>query len=148
MFCILAWALACKFSQLNDQLNDLKDLKDIDLRIFGIRHSLVCQAVWQLEEYFQNIMLLCVSYIFVGAIDFSACAFSAFNGSEYNEGIFETAQLAVAFVLLDAICNVAERLKDKVLFYFYLLCQYFTKLIWRARTKNNITAHYSRICTI
>ena len=63
LFCILACALARKFSQLKDQLDDLKD-NYIDLGVFSVRHSLVCRAVWQLKEYFQNIMLMVISCVF------------------------------------------------------------------------------------
>ena len=67
MFCILAWALACKFSQLNNQLKDLKD-KNGDLCVFSVRHSLVCQAVLKLQQYFQNVLLALICYIFLGTI--------------------------------------------------------------------------------
>ena len=121
MFCILASALACKFSQLDDQLNDWKG-EDVDLGVFGVRHLLVCQAVWQLEDYFQNVMLLSISCIFVGAINCSSYAYSQFSipNPNYASAILEMVEVVVAFVLMDAICYVAECLKDKVSLEFFI----------------------------
>ena len=113
MFCILAWALACKFSQLNDQLDDLKD-SDIDLSVFSVRHSLVCRAVWQLEEYFQNTMLLAIICIFVGAIQSSFCVYKEFRDADYNIVVQQICEVTLVFFLLDAVCYVAECLKEKV----------------------------------
>ena len=127
LFCILAWALACKFSQLNDQLDDLKD-NDVDLGVFSVRHSLVCRAVWQLEEYFQNIMLLAISCIFIGAIGCSSFVlYKAFLDANYNYAVQLIAEVTVAFFLLDAVCYVAECLKDKVS--FQLIRKRLTNLI-------------------
>ena len=114
MFCIMAWTLACKFSQLSDQLNDLND-KDVDLRVFSVRHSLICQAVWKLQQYFQNVMLLSISCIFGGAINGSSSAYFYFDReTDYKFAILQMVEVGGTLVVLDAICYTAERLKDKV----------------------------------
>ena len=113
MFCILAWALACKFSQLDEQLNELRS-KDVDLGVFSVRHLLVCEAVGQFEKYFQNIMLVSISIIFTQAINLSSHAYFFFEKGMYTVMAAYLLEGVVALVLLDAICNVAERLKDEV----------------------------------
>lgn len=118
MFCILVGTLACKFSQLNDQLNDLK-YNDVDLGIFSLRHSLICQVVWELQLYFQNIMLLSISCIFTGAINGCSNAYFYFSRQiDYTYAILQMVEVAAAFVVLDAICYASERLKNKVLLFF------------------------------
>ena len=111
MFCLLAWSVACRLSQLDDQL---KNLKGSDVRVVGVGHSLVCQAVWQLEEYFQITMLLTTGCIFVGIINNCFYSYTSFDEDNYIRAAVHLFQVAVKFVLLDAICYSAERLKDQV----------------------------------
>lgn len=115
MFCTLAWALVRKFSQINDQLNDLKE-PDVDLRACSVRHSLVCQAVWQLEQYFQNIMLISISCIFVGAVNDSFFSYFYFGRGMYVKAAVFAWEVAYRFFWIDAVCYVAGRLKDEVKF--------------------------------
>ena len=115
MFCILAWALACKFSQLDNQLKDLKD-KNGDLCVFSVRHSLVCQAVLKLQQYFQNVLLALICYIFLGTISYSYFTYCEFCTGNYKYATVLFSHVITKFLVLKAICYVAECLKEKVLY--------------------------------
>lgn len=112
MFCTLAWLLACKFRQISDQVNDSKC--GHQLRAISDRHLLVCQAVDQLDKYFRNILLIVTCCIFIGAINDSFSCYWQFGQANYEMALIFAFETVLDFLLLERICNAAERLKDEV----------------------------------
>ena len=116
MFCTLGLVLAMYFEEIAMQIDNfslhLPNLKE-RLNEWSVAHSLVCNAIRQLEEYFGNVLLLSVCCIFTGSINFAVFSYSVFW-----ENVF-SCLVHVFFVLkyftcLYVICYVAESLKDQV----------------------------------
>ena len=74
MFCTLGLALAMHFEEIATQIDNvslhLPNLKE-RLNEWSVAHSLVCNAIRQLEEYFGNVLLLSVCCIFTGSTNFA-----------------------------------------------------------------------------
>ena len=83
------------------------------IKVWAEQHSLISQAIYQLEKYFQNIMMVHISCIFVGTISY--CVFILLGIAQFNfkTSIFCEAVL-IRFVVLNAVCYAAERLKNQV----------------------------------
>ena len=115
----LAWSLSELFAEIYQEMERaFAGRRDVGrtVQASGVRHSTVCQAVWKLEEFFQNIMLVSVAYIFVSSINFCyAILYRTIKGDFANAAIFLYA-VVIRYVLINAVSQVTERLKNKVHF--------------------------------
>ena len=132
LLCILAWILSELFAEICKEMErafaDGRDAGRI-VQMSGVRHSLVCQAVWTLEAFFQNIMLVNVACSFTSCISFFVLILD-----ELGRGRFATAVVFLLggltrFVILEAVGHFAVRLKHKVLIVSQIvLCKFLINL--------------------
>ena len=117
--CTLTWNLSELFAQICKEMErafaEGQDVGHI-AQESGVCHSLICQAVWRLEEFFGNVMLVDVACIFVSCINFCVLLLD-----DLGNGIFTTWATYLfgalsRFIALEAIGSSAERLKNKVHF--------------------------------
>ena len=128
MFCIFAWTLAKHFEEMEKKIDNINIIdKKIDnisvqqedanavLISLSVYHSLVCQAVWQLENYFKHILLLSISCIFVSVVLYSFSVIEV-GSRNYTFSAVRLFEIVSLFVILDTICYVADLMKNKVIF--------------------------------
>lgn len=129
---ILAWTLSELFVQICKEMEraftDGGDVGRI-VQESGVRHSLVCKAVWNLGGYFKNIILVNIVHIFVGSIVACFAILSRIKQGNFATAVSYSFLLLLRFVLLDAIGHFAERLKDKVHFLANWPCKLFVSLV-------------------
>ena len=116
---ILAWTLAELLAQNFKEMervleNAGQDIGGLFLHESVVRHSLVCQAVWKLEEFFSSIMLVNVVCIFISSINFFFLILDGFAKGQFGFAASLIFAVLLRFLLLDAIGRMAERLKNKV----------------------------------
>ena len=113
----LAWSLSELFAQIGKEMERaFADGRDIgrSVRMAGVRHSLVCQAVWRLDVFFRNMMLINVSCIFVSSINFCFLILKRFSERNFSRAAVFIFAVLIRFAVLVAIGRAAERLKNKV----------------------------------
>ena len=114
---ILAWSLSELFAEICKEMERAfangGDVGRI-VQVSGVRHSLVCQAVWRLEAFFQNNMLVSVTCNFVHCISLCYLLLDKVASRNFEHAATFLFALLIRFVLLDRIGEVAERLKNKV----------------------------------
>ena len=127
MFCTLGLALAMHFEEIATQIDNvslhLPNLKE-RLNEWSVAHSLVCNAIRQLEEYFGNVLLLSVCCIFTGSTNFAVFFY------DKNKNLGNIRFVVRYFLLLNAICYVAESLKDQVNLPFEIFVKNHQKCIF------------------
>lgn len=129
MFCTFGWSLAKYFEEIKKQVDSISAHQEPNnaLMLVSIHHSLVCQAVWQLEKYFSRILLLPISCIFVNAVYYSYYAIDAAHCNDYGYFAIRLLVTFVMFVLLVAICYIAELITNKVIFgLLFIFCKIIT----------------------
>ena len=119
LLCILARTLSELLAEICQDMElafaDGQDVGPI-VHVVAVRHSLVCQAVWRLDAFFSNVMLVTVACIFISSINYCFLIPVRLSGVNRNVTLAMAFSFAVAlrFVVLDAIGYVAGCLKNKV----------------------------------
>ena len=114
-----AWTLSELLAEICSEMErSFADGRDVGriVQVSGVRHSLVCQAVWRLAQFFSNVILVDVACIFVSSINY---CFFIMDENTTRRGYLLQAMLWLfnvlpRFAVLEAIGQVAERMKDKV----------------------------------
>ena len=126
MFCVLSMGVALHYKKIGKQIKSIATKKhnlDIILAHWSEQHSLMSKAVRRLENYFQNILLLSISCIFLLCINYSVFLYESVKTCGLVvSGILFLVNVLLNFILLEAICYAAEFLKEKVNFSFQTNC--------------------------
>ena len=131
---ILAWGLSELFAQICKEMERaFADGQGVGLFVqeSGVRHSLICQAVWKLDEYFRSITLVNVVCIFVNCINCFVLILDSLNKRKFVNVASYSVGTLIRFLVLEAIAQIAERLKNKVHYMTYIIsCKYLINL-WK-----------------
>ena len=114
---ILTWTLSELFAEICKETElAFATGQDVDrmVQVSGVRHSLVCQAVWTLKEFFSSIMLVNVAYIFISSITYCFAVLYRIDKSNFAAILPFAISSLIRFLVLDAIGQAAERLREKV----------------------------------
>ena len=115
MFCVLVWALAMQFEEIEKQVDNVLlprfDFKRL-LKEWSIHHSLICRAVFKLETYFSVISLISIGCTFARMGSLFYVIREDDHPDYYALSIIRTVE---ASVLLYAVCSAADMLTNNVM---------------------------------
>lgn len=116
---ILAWSLSELFTEIRKEMEcAFADGKDVGrfVQESAERHSLVCQAVWKLNVYFRNIMLVNVACIFASSINYFYFMVDKFNERNFTLIVYYSSSFLMLYLVIYVIGYATECLKEKVNF--------------------------------
>lgn len=118
-FCIFGLFLTFQLETIGKRICDVSLLQpDVNglLQKLNMQYVLVYQALKELENYFQNVLLLVISCIFVGSINYSVYLYNSIIEQNYKASLSPILSIMTRWFLLEAICYVAHRMKIAVVY--------------------------------